>query len=881
MSDPNFHTTASAGLVGRWALLALIVALLAGTLALPTGAEEQPAEEQPAEEEPADTLSDLSKRHRQWYENVALLLTEAEREIFSSLKESYQRDHFIRRFWKVRDPFPRTARNEFQEAWTARARAAREHFDSLSGDRAQMMLYIGIPSSRRHYLCSSLLPPLEVWEYAEGSDRIGGYFTLVFIGRRPQGRGPHRQWRSEDGLSRLLSTARRFGSDDRSIAQAIQSECLRGDDILAALAQTLDVSRIQASDKFLPKPNDEWVRSFAARSTDVPEGVESMSGELAISYPGRHQSRTVVQGLVAIPKNEVEAVVVGEHSSFNLLIDGEILRQGELFDHFRYRFDFPADLASEEIPLVVQRYLRPGPYELILKVEDVSSRRIYREHLQLEVPRVEPAAIRTAALTPPPATAETGTVPVRQPPRHLQALAARLDEANASLSAGDYSIKILALPDVLSVGKLRVEARTRGEGIRKVAFELNGRPVMRKRRPPFSVEVDLGQQPKFHTLRALALDENNNTLAQDEVVVNSGPHRFSVRLLEPQSGRAYETSLRARAEVEVPEGERFQKLELYMNETLVATLFQAPFEQPMLIDPTQPVSYVRAVAYLEGDSTAEDVQFVNAPDFIDEVEVQFVELFTTVTDRKGDPVEGLSRSDFSVREDNVAQNVRRFESMRDLPIRAGLVLDTSLSMLGALREVRTAAYQFFESVLTPRDRAALITFNDEPRLAVRFTNNKEVLAGGLAELDAEGETALYDTLIFSLHYFSGLKGKRAIVLLTDGEDSVSNYSYEETIDFARRTGVAVYVIGLNLPSHKSDIRIKMRRLADETGGELFLIDRASMLVKIYEKIQQELRSQYLIAYQSSSSQPEETFREVEVEVEGKGLEAKTIRGYYP
>lgn len=837
-----------------------------------------------AEEPATEEANDLSPRHQRWYEDVDLLLTKVEREVFMALKESYQRDHFIRRFWKVRDPFPRTARNEFQEAWEARAAAAREHFENLSSDRAQMMLYIGIPSSRRHYICSNLLPPLEVWEYTEGSDRVRGYFTLVFMGRRPQGRGPHRQWRTEDGLSRLLTTARRFGTDDRSIALAIQSECPRGDEILAALSQTLDVSRIQTSDSFLPKPNDEWVQSFAARSTNVPDGVARMSGDLAISFPGRHQSRTVVQSLVAIPKTEVDPMVVGDHSSFNLLIDGEILRQGELFDHFRYRFDFPANLASEDIPLVVQRYLRPGPYEMILKVEDVSSRRVYREQVELDVPRIKrkaPAETDTADIQPPAGSDAAGSSPGRQPPRHLQTLAARLDEANASISTGDHSIKILALPDALAVGKLRVAAKTRGEDIHGVSFELNGRPVMRKSRPPYSVEVDLGKQPKYHTLRAVALDADGHDLAHDEVVINSGPHRFEVRLIEPQSGRPYRDSLRARAEVEIPEGERLQKLELYLNETLMATLYQPPFEQPMLIDPEQPVSYVRAVAYLEGDNTAEDVQFVNAPDFIDELKVQFVELFTTVTDRHGDPVEGLAAADFAVREDQVQQNLRRFETMRDLPIRAGLVLDTSLSMLGSLREVRTAGYQFFESVLTPRDRAALITFNDQPRLAVRFTNDKEILAGGLAELDAEGETALYDTLIYSLHYFSGLKGKRAIVVLTDGEDSVSQYSFEDTIDFARRTGVAVYVIGLNLPSHKSDIRMKMQRLTEETGGELFLIDRASMLTKVYAKIQQELRSQYLLAYQSNSSQPEDTFRKIEVEVGTKGLEAKTIRGYYP
>ena len=163
---------------------------------------------------------------------------------------------------------------------------------------------------------------------------------------------------------------------------------------------------------------------------------------------------------------------------------------------------------------------------------------------------------------------------------------------------------------------------------------------------------------------------------------------------------------------------------------------------------------------------------------------------------------------------------------------------------------------------------------------VRFTNSQEVLAGGLTELVAEGETALYDSVIFSLHYFSGLQGKRAIVILTDGEDSNSTYTYSDAIDFARRTGVAIYIVGLNLERQSHDVRSRMRRLASETGGECYFIDSARHLQRVYDSIQEELRSQYLIAYQSSTPGGTE-FREVEVQMHTKGLEAKTIRGYYP
>jgi VWFA-related protein len=263
------------------------------------------------------------------------------------------------------------------------------------------------------------------------------------------------------------------------------------------------------------------------------------------------------------------------------------------------------------------------------------------------------------------------------------------------------------------------------------------------------------------------------------------------------------------------------------------------------------------------------------------VRVDLVELYTSVIDRKGAPVADLGRGDFSVLEDGRPQRVVRFELVRDLPIHAGVLLDTSASMLEELEDAVRAALRFFQQVITPRDRAAVITFNESHDLAVPFTNNPEVLAGGLAAVTAEGETALYDSLIYALHYFSGLKGKRALILLSDGQDVASRYRFEDALEFARRTGVAIYAIGLDLPQREFDARSKLQRLAEETGGHSFFIESAAHLDRVYERVEHELRSQYLLAYQSPEQEGGDRYRTVEVKVARPGLEARTIRGYYP
>jgi VWFA-related protein len=456
-----------------------------------------------------------------------------------------------------------------------------------------------------------------------------------------------------------------------------------------------------------------------------------------------------------------------------------------------------------------------------------------------------------------------------------------LAEANRALSTLESSIQLLRPRGEMQSGLMRFDTLTTGDEIAEVEFALDGRPILRKNRPPFSVELDLGEVPRTRALRVVGYDAAGREVASDEELLNSSPHRFSIRLVEPRRGQRYERSLRAEARIEVPEDATLERVELYLNETLVATLYQEPWTQPIVLPPAGEVAYVRAVAYQVDGNSTEDLVFVNAPEHLEELEIQFVELFTTVLDRDQRPFPGLAAGEFRVTEDGVPQQLTRFERVRNLPIHVAVLLDVSASMEPRLDEARAAAHGFLRQVLTPRDRAALVPFNDRPSLAVKMTNRVEDLAAGLAGLKAERGTALYDSVVFSLFYFNGIKGQRALLLLTDGKDENSRFRVDQTLDFARRAGVAIYTVGLDIPRSELETRRILKQLAEETGGRAFFVKEAAALAPIYDAIQEELRSRYLLAYQSTNTSRDLKFRTIEVAVARPGLEAKTMRGYYP
>jgi VWFA-related protein len=801
-----------------------------------------------------EQLANLPEKYRLWLESVDLLITKAEKQAFLELEKDYQRDAFIERFWAFRDPYPQTLRNELKERWIAQSEEALSLFGRLDEDRSHIFLLNGPPDARIEVRCTDLWPT-EVWYYRR-TENAGSDILLMFYQRGAL--GAFRLWYPTDGVQDLL----RFPGGEISGCKQDDLEAIQAAMNYAQLSGgILGFGSLVASLFDTPDPpSEEWMGTFHAYSTDIPDDVEAVEAAITIEYPGRHQSRTVVQGIISIDTEKAGLSKLSEFGSYNFVLTGEVVRDEKLFDNFRYQFNIPeSDVDGDKFPLVFERYLRPGEYLLNLKLEDLNAKEFYLATKDLSVPVVE----QLQPVTP-------------KDPETARLLA----EANAAISTGDTTIQIVQPHGQLQTGMLRVDTLTTGSDIAVVEFAIDSKPIFSKRTPPFSVEVDLGSLPRMRTLAAIARDADGNELARDELSLNTGAQRFDVRLIEPRRGQAYTSSLRAEAEVLVPEDKILERVEFYYNETLVATLYQPPFTQPVLLPAQEELAYVRVVAYQPDENSVEDSVFINAPDYMENLEIQFVELFISVLDKEKHPVDGLEMSDFVVFEDGIQQEPRRFDLVTNLPIHAGIMLDVSGSMEENLGTAQRAALQFFEEAVEPRDRAVLITFNDHPNLQVKFTNELKKLAGGLAGLKAERGTALYDSLIFALYYFNGIKGQRALILLSDGKDEHSRFSFENTLEYAQRAGVAIYAIGLDIPK-RGDARKKLNRIAEETGGRGFFIQSASELPAIYETIQRELRSRYYLAYQSGNTAEDTDFRTVDVEVSRPGLEAKTMRGYYP
>lgn len=841
----------------RLAVLSLLLGLALSSAGAAASSAKPTRAERKAHKEAIQRLPD---KYRQWLKLVDVLITEDELEAFLALEKDYQRDAFIKRFWEARDTFKSTARNEFKDRWESNAETAVQEFGNLDDDRAHMLLLNGPPAARIVSQCTNLIWPTEVWFYA-GSERLRSEFIVVFY--RKWGAGPFRIWMAADGLADLFTGG--AGSSGEISLQAIVNGCRDGDKLAGGinwvLRQGLQYDILQQRMLEKPEQSGEWVSLWNSYSTDMPEGATPLPAKLTLDYPGRYQNRTVVQGLVSVPPDGAGRAALGGANTYNLLLNGEVLQNGELFDNFRYKFDFPPPAAgsTENLPVVFQRYLRPGDYMLVVKLEDLNSGKIFREERKISVP-----ASDRVAPPPPPTEADETTARI-------------LAEANAAISNGETTLKLMPPFGELQTGMQRFDTLTSGTNIQKVTFALDNKAVLTKKRPPWSVELDLGNLPRPHTLTARAYDAAETEVASDEMLINSAANRFQVRLEEPLRGKHYENSLLARAEARAPDGQTVERVEFFLNETRVATVYQPPYQQPIVLPRGEAIAYVRAVAFLTDGNSTENLVFVNAPENMAEVQVNFVELYTSVFDKQKRPVAGLEAKDFSVSEDGAKQDIARFERVTDLPIHAAVVLDISGSMEQSLDKAKQAALEFFQHTIRPKDRAAVVTFNDHPNLTVKFTNDVPALAGGLAGLKAERGTALYDSIIFTLYYFTGIKGQRAMLLLSDGKDEGSRFAYEDAMDYARRAGVTIFSIGLGEEIDKR----KLSHLSEETGGRAFFVKSVDELAAIYSTVEQELRSQYLIAYQSSNISGGNDFRTVELKVGRSGLEAKTIRGYYP
>src|ERR1700728_1173551 len=271
---------------------------------------------------------------------------------------------------------------------------------------------------------------------------------------------------------------------------------------------------------------------------------------------------------------------------------------------------------------------------------------------------------------------------------------------------------------------------------------------------------------------------------------------------------------------------------------------------------------------------------------------ELVVLHVTVSDDRGEFVADLHQGNFKVSEAGIEQNLSFF-SRDDIPVTMGLVIDNSGSMREKRDQVNAAAMTFVRTS-NPQDEAFVVNFNDEYYLDTDgdFTSDQANLHDALSRIDTRGSTALYDAVIGSLaHLKKGHKDKRVLLLVTDGEDTASEKTFEDTIKAAEESNATIYAIGVysqdDLEHDKKMVRRSKKvlsQLAEATGGEAFYPDNLSQVTPICEQVAREIRNQYTLGYYPVNTTRGSSFRPVQVKVippNGRGkLSVRTRTGYF-
>lgn len=258
----------------------------------------------------------------------------------------------------------------------------------------------------------------------------------------------------------------------------------------------------------------------------------------------------------------------------------------------------------------------------------------------------------------------------------------------------------------------------------------------------------------------------------------------------------------------------------------------------------------------------------------------------TVVDKKGDLAADLAREDFEVREDGQPQDVALFargDAVESAPpLRLGLLFDTSSSMEENIAFSRSAAIKFLNTLQEARD-VTLVDFDTEVRVVRYGQSDFARLVQRIRQRRADGNTALYDALGVYLDGAATEDGRRILVLYTDGGDTSSTMTFSEAQTLLKASDVTLYAIGFlsHMPqSVQMDQRLKLRQLAETTGGLAFFPSVIKELDGTYDKIAAEIRAQYTIGYLSTNAKTDGLWRKVEIRVRRPGLRVRTRLGYF-
>jgi Ca-activated chloride channel homolog len=436
------------------------------------------------------------------------------------------------------------------------------------------------------------------------------------------------------------------------------------------------------------------------------------------------------------------------------------------------------------------------------------------------------------------------------------------------------AVRILAPQRDIAPNLFRVAVAVRPP-VTRVEFWVEGKRVIARNAPPYSVELDLGKLPKRVEVRAIGYDKANRYVDADAFIVNERDTPLEVKITRTETPDGVS---HFKLSVQNAKGTNLRSVALYAGDKLLQEWSGPPYALDLPTARLADAPFVRAAAIDETGYEAADLLFLNGDRMNEQIDVNLVELPVSVSDAAGNPIVGLTQQDFTVLENGQPRTMSSFHFASDLPISAGVLLDHSGSMDKRMDAAKSAAVSFFRRILKKGDRAFISAFAADPSRNAPFVSEVATLEAQVSAIpEPFGGTALYDAMITGLYRFRNVQGRKALIVITDGEDTVSRMGYDEMLGYARASRVPLYFIGIGFFLADG----KMKSLAAETGGNAYFLRHVNDLPATYKKLEDELRSQYLISYQTESSKNDTEYRTVEVKVNRPDAKVRTIRGYLP
>ncbi len=309
-----------------------------------------------------------------------------------------------------------------------------------------------------------------------------------------------------------------------------------------------------------------------------------------------------------------------------------------------------------------------------------------------------------------------------------------------------------------------------------------------------------------------------------------------------------------------------------------------PPAQQQTSDPAVKASESSTGPAKESKPETDDSGAITIPVSVNEVNVVF-----TVTDRHNRYVQDLAKSDFKVVDDDKPVDlIRSFRRETELPLQVGLLIDASNSIRDRFKFEQESAIEFLNDTIRRKyDQAFVIGFDDAPELTQDFTDNVEALTNGVLVLRPGNGTALYDAIYYAsrdklLKSAQGDSVRRALIVVTDGNDNRSHVTREEAIEMALRADAIVYTISTNFASGGESEKYDdiLERIAEATGGRSFRPFQLSDVANAFIEIQEDLRSQYALSYHPPDFVKDGHYRTIEILANRKGLKVRSRSGYY-